>query len=679
MTYPNIIKGFNHFLHGGDYNPDQWLNYPDVIEEDFKLMKLSGCNTFSIGIFAWSTLEPEEGKFNFEWLDKIMDKMAANNFNVFLATPTGAKPPWMAEKYPEIKRVSKEGIRDYYHTRHNHCWTSPIYREKAKIIISKLAERYKTHPALKGWHISNEYNGQCYCELCLKSWQNWLKNKYKTIEKFNDAMWTNFWSHGYNDWSQIEPRDYVDGIRLDWLRFTTWQLCDFMSFERQIIKSITPNIPVTTNFMGFFPTIDYWKVSELCDFIADDSYPSWYDPDDNSNTAAYLAMKNDMLRTLKNGKPYIYMESSPSATNWQDYHRLKRPNVHKTEMLQAIAHGADGTMYFQWRKGKGGCEKYHGAVVDHAWGENTRVFKEVTEISEIQGKIEEILGSSQSPEIALIYDWEIKWAIETSNISKTDKNYLNNCLKHYKIFWQKTTPTDVINSNCDFSKYKLIVAPMLYMLKPLVAERLIKFTENGGTVVLTHLSGYVDEYNRCFTGEKPGDGLRKLLGFRNEEFDELTPNDSQTIQFLPNNPLFINGKYKTSGICEIIHCETAKPIAKFSEQFYKGSPSVTINKLGKGNAIYIACNPEDIALEQIYLSLTKKLKINSILGTSKIPKGISIVERKNDNNSFIFILNFKNKKQKVKIGNQTYIDMINNKKVKDTIEIGPFDSIILKK
>jgi beta-galactosidase len=678
MKKMNVVAGFPHFLHGGDYNPDQWLSYPEVIDEDFRLMTLSGCNTFSIGIFAWSALEPEEGRFEFGWLDKIMDRMADGKFNVFLATPTGAKPPWMAYKYPETRRITKDGRREFYHTRQSHCWTSPVYREKSATINTKLAERYKGHPALKAWHISNEYHGECFCELCIASWHRWIEEKYGTLDKFNDAMWTDFWSHRFNEWSQVEPRDWVDGIRLDWLRFTNWQLCDFMAQERRILKAITPDIPATTNMMGFFNTIDYWRVAELCDFIADDSYPSWHDPLDNSEAAARIAMKNDMLRAMKGGRPFIYMESTPSATNWQKFHRLKRPGVHRLEMLQAIGHGADGTMYFQWRKSKGGCERFHGAVVDHAWGADTRVFRDVQEISSIQKKLEPVLGTSCQPDVAVIYDWEVKWAIETSNISASDKKYLDNCQGHYMPFWLAGVPVDLIESLCPFDKYRLIVAPMLYMMKPGVAERLARFVAKGGTLVMTPLSGDADEHNRCFTGERPGAGLRKLLGIRNEELDELAPGERQKLVFNNKNHLGIKGKFDVSGICEIIHCETAEPVAEFGCDFYAGHPAITVNRHGKGLALYISCTPEPEALEKTYSALLRNLGINRPIA-GKIPRGVSVQSRNDGDNEYIFLLNFTGKKRKLDIGSKPCLDMISARSLKGKIELLPFASLVLRR
>ncbi|MDR3596135.1 beta-galactosidase, partial [Clostridium sp.] len=220
-------------LHGGDYNPDQWLKYPEVLKEDVRLLKLANCNCVSINIFGWSAIEPEEGKYTFEWLDKIMEDMAANNIHVILATPSGARPAWMSEKYPEVLRVNGDRSKNLHGQRHNHCFTSPVYRNKTYEINEILAKRYKDHPALIMWHISNEYGGECHCELCQEAFRTWLKKKYDNdLEKLNEAWWTGFWSHKFTSWSQIEsPSEkgeiYVHGHNLDWKRFVTDQTIDF--------------------------------------------------------------------------------------------------------------------------------------------------------------------------------------------------------------------------------------------------------------------------------------------------------------------------------------------------------------------------------------------------------------------------------------------------------------------
>jgi len=279
--YPPINPRCPHFLHGGDYNPDQWP--PEVWEEDMRLMKLAGCNAMSVGIFAWARLEPEEGRFDFSWLDRIMDLLAENDAYAVLATPSGARPAWMSFKYPEVLRVRPDRHRNLHGRRHNHCPTSPIYRDKVRIINTKLAERYKDHPALLVWHVSNEYSGECHCDLCREAFRQWLERKYETLDALNHAWWTAFWSHTYTDWSQIEPpspigETCIHGLNLDWRRFVTDQTTDFMLNEIAPLRQHTPNIPVTTNFMGTYPGLNYWRMAPHLDVVSWDNYPMWHGP-----------------------------------------------------------------------------------------------------------------------------------------------------------------------------------------------------------------------------------------------------------------------------------------------------------------------------------------------------------------------------------------------------------------
>ena len=363
--YGPIIRNAVEMLHGGDYNPDQWLDTPEIIDRDFELMEKSGCNTFSVGIFSWTALQSAPGVYHFDWLDRIMDRMAEHQFHVILATPSGAKPAWLAKAHPEICRVDEHGLREPYHRRHNHCWSSPVYREELAKINSKLAERYRNHPALAAWHISNEYSGSCHCDLCIAKFREWLKERYGTLETLNRSWSNSFWSHTNTDWNEITPWGGSECNTLDWMRFATVQCCDFMKFEVDTVKQFTPDIPATTNMMGFFEGLDYWKVAEICDFISDDVYPPWGTQPDLRLILSEISMRHDQHRAMKNGKPFLIMESAPSATNWQPGHPLKRPNQHRLEELDAIGHGADGTLYFQWRKSHGNLEKFHGAVVDH--------------------------------------------------------------------------------------------------------------------------------------------------------------------------------------------------------------------------------------------------------------------------------------------------------------------------
>ncbi len=643
----NLIRGFEGILHGGDYNPDQWLSRPQILDDDFKFMKIAGCNAFSVGIFSWANYEPREGVFDFSWLDSIMDRMAEAGNNVMLATPSAAKPAWMSKKYPEIRRVNRQGIRDFHHTRMNHCWTSPIYREKVGQINTMLAQRYAGHPALKAWHVSNEYHGECYCELCVKSWWKWLEEKYGTIERLNDAWWTGFWSHRYDSWDEIEPGDWVDGMRLDWRRFNSWQMREFMLFESLPLKEIAPDIPITTNMMGFYETVDYWRIAEICDFISDDSYPDWLGGEDQIIQAARIGMIHDMHRSMKKGSPFLLMESTPGSTNWKKYFRQKRPGVHNLEMMQAIAHGADGVCYFQWRKGLGGGEKFHGAVVDHSNRTDTLEFTAVKELGETLPKIAGISGSSSSSPAALIYDWEIRWAIDCSHGpgSADFKKYVDTCVSHYRQFWRNSIPCDVIESLSPFDSYRIISAPMLFMLKPAVAERLVEFVRNGGILVSSYLSGIVDEFNRCIPDGWPGMGLRQLFGVREETVDGLGPNDKQSVRF--SSPIGeMKGDYPASEYCAIVHPEGAEILAKYTDDFYAGSPAVTVNRFGKGYAYYIGARLSDEFHKGLYSHILSR-HFGPEMKFFDFPEGVSARVRGEAGREHLFIMNFNDREVSV--------------------------------
>ena len=312
------------------------------------------------------SLEPREGEFDLGWLDTIMDKLADNGAFAILATPSGSKPVWLSEAYPETCRVNAQGLREPHGGRNNHCRTSPIYRKKCRIINAELASRYKDHPALIVWHVSNEYNGGgCHCSLCYEAFRNWLKKRYHdNIDELNHAWWTIFWSHRFTDWSQIRPVDNsIHGLMLDWQRFNTEHTIDFFKAEIEPLRQFTPTVPVTTNFMGFSTTLDYWKFAREVDVVSWDSYPDYHDRPDDWLAAVATSLAHDMNRSFKQ-KPFMLMECSPSVQNWKPVNKLKRPGLHVVEALQAIAHGSDTVQYFQWRKSRGGCEKFHGAVVD---------------------------------------------------------------------------------------------------------------------------------------------------------------------------------------------------------------------------------------------------------------------------------------------------------------------------
>ncbi|MFS8211435.1 beta-galactosidase [Paenibacillus polymyxa] len=684
IKYPPISERVPRMLHGADYNPEQWQHYPEVLAEDIRLMKLAKCNVMSVGIFSWVSLEPEEGVFTFEWLDRILDSFAENGIYAFLATPSGARPAWMSQKYPEVLRVEANRVRNLHGFRHNHCATSPVYREKVRIMNTKLAERYANHPAVIGWHISNEFGGDCHCDYCQEAFRAWVQDKYGTLDKLNHAWWTTFWSHTVTDWSQIESpaphgETQVHAMNLDWRRFVTDQTTDFIKHEIVPLKAANPAIPVTTNLMEFFEGLNYWKFADLLDVISWDSYPTWHDREgDDSRQAAKVAMMHDIIRSIKGGKPWMLMESTPSLTNWQDVSKLKRPGMHLLSSLQAVAHGSDTVQYFQWRKSRGSSEKLHGAVVDHVGHEHTRVFGDVTEVGNALEKLEEVIGTSVPAEAAVIFDWENRWGINDSQGPRNKGvKYEETAEAHYLALWEQGVPVDVIHMDADFSKYKLLVAPMLYMVRSGVGERIQKFVENGGVFVATYWSGIVDEHDLCFLGGFPGP-LRKTLGIWSEEIDGLHDHDRNHILPVEGNELDLQGEYEAVELCDLIHTEGAEVLAVYGSDFYAGRPALTVNRLGQGKAYYIASRNIGLFHSHFYRSLIDDAGISKALNV-KLPHGVNTAIRTDGVHDYIFILNFTHEPQKITLDGRTYADMLENHAIEDgSVQLDAYAVKVLK-
>jgi beta-galactosidase len=680
------LKVFPHhpgFAHGGDYNPDQWIDrYPHILEEDLRLMDEAGCDTFSVGIFAWARYEPREGDYQLEWMGELLDRLHSAGKQAVLATPSGSKPAWLSKAYPEVCRMDERGRRDHHHGRHNHCFSSPVYREKVAELNRRLAQTFGGHPAVKMWHISNEYNGECHCPLCHAAFREWLKARYGSLDEVNHAWWSHFWSHTIHDWSVVDPRDRsVDGLRMDWLRFVTHQTVNFMQAEIAAIREGGASQPVTTNMMGTFPTIDYWRFVDHVDVIADDSYPNWKQTDEDIRTAAIVAMTHDMHRSMKGGRPWMLMESCTDTVQWTPSPRRKRPGVYETEMLQAVSHGADTVMYFQWRKGRGGQEKFHGAVVDHEGTANTREFKQVRGLSKRLQAISEVAGCGALAEVALIHDWEVRWAMETSDGVNRYRNgdvYLDPIRDLHRAFWEQGITVDVIESGLDLSAYRLAVAPQLYLLKPGVADALMAYVKAGGTLILTWRSGIVDASNLCFLGGFPGAGLRAFCGVWAEEIDALYPGEAQAIQATSDNDLGLKGSYSTGPFVEYLHAEDAEVLASLETDYYAGQPALTRRARGEGEVYYLSAWMGDDFYGDLIDGLRQRIGLRRVI-EARLPSGVTAQMRNDHSQDYVFVQNFSTEQKRVELDDRSYSCMESGEAVQGAIELPPWSTRILRR
>lgn len=668
--FPPVDRQFPHILHGADYNPEQWIATPEIWDEDMRLMKLAHINSASVGIFSWAALEPEEGVYRFEWLDTIMDKLAENGIRAVLATPSAARPAWMAEKYPEVLKVEENGQRIEFSIRQNHCCSSPVYRQKVEQINRKLAERYKDHPALAMWHVSNEYSSECHCELCQANFREWLKAKYGTLEALNAAWWTAFWSHTYTDWDQIRSpklrgEHLVPALKLDWRRFTSDQNISFFRHEIAPLKEITPHIPVTTNLMETYPLINYQKLAKYMDVISWDNYPDWHNGPEEE-TACRTAFLHDIYRSLKGGKPFLMMESAPSCINWRSVNKLQRPYMQQLSALQAVAHGSDSVQYFQWRKSRGGHEKFHGAVVDHCGHEHTRVFRDVARLGAYLEKLDDVVGTTVQAEVAIVYDWENKWATDFyCGYNNARRDYQQLCEQYHAPFWKQGIATDIISMEDDFSPYKLVIAPMLYMLKPGTAERIKNYVNNGGTFVATYLTGVVDENDLCFLGGFPGDGLQEVFGIWAEETDSLYEHDVNYVEYQGR-------RYEVRHICDLIHSRRAEVLGRYVTDFYAGYPAVTRNPYGQGQAYYVAFRNDGDFCDDFCNHLIAQIQPARAIDTV-LPKGVSAQKR----GDCVFLMNFRKEPQQVALP-RPYHDLLSEADYRNSLLLPGFGCAVLR-
>ncbi len=665
--------------YGGDYNPEQWED-ARVWDEDARMFKLAGIDVATLNVFSWALSQPDENTYDFTWLDEQMDRLHENGVGVCLATSTGAHPAWMARKYPDVLRVDFYGRKRAFGGRHNSCPNSPTYRKLAGAIAGKLAERYKNHPALLVWHVSNEYGGYCYCEGCASSFRDWLQARYGNLDRLNKAWNTRFWGHTFYDWEEIVPpnglseewennRTNFQGISLDYRRFMSKSLLDCYIIEYEAIKKHTPDIQVTTNLMGTYPQLDYFQWAEHMDVISWDNYPSLNTP------YSLTAMKHDLMRGLKSGQPFMLMEQTPSQQNWQAYNSLKRPGVMRLWSYQAVARGADSVMFFQLRRSIGACEKYHGAVIEHAGHENTRVFRECAELgAELEQLGERLLDTRVEAKTAIVYDWENRWGIELSSGPTVALNYEQEVHNYYKALHEMNIQTDMIGIDEDLSKYEIVIAPVLYMIKPGYAEKIEAFVRSGGTFVTTFFSGIVGENDLVTTGGYPGE-LRAVLGIWAEEIDALFPDKKNRI-VMQREWGSLSGSYECGLLCDLIHSEGAEVVAEYGEDFYKGMPVLTVNRFGEGKAWYVASSPDDDFLKGFLSDLCAEKGIQPVM---QVPAGVEAVSRSKDGNTYVFLLNHSEQTADVDFGSEPTVDLLTGRFLSGTAPLAGRGVMILEK
>ena len=629
-------------LFGGDYNPEQWPE--EVWAQDMRLLKEAHIDVVTLNVFSWALLQPSEDVYDFSMLDRIMELVRKNGFKVCLATSTAAHPAWMARKYPDILRTEKNGMRRKFGSRHNSCPNSESYRRFAALLVEKLAARYRDHENIVCWHISNEFGGECYCENCERKFREWVKRKYGTIENVNKAWNINFWSHTLYDFEDIVTPDLrseefdwdglrtnFQGISLDYARFNSDSILECFNLEKEILRKYTPDIPVTTNLMGLYRCLDYQKWARDMDFISWDNYPAYnampFEP----------ALSHDLMRGLKQGKPFALMEQTASVSNWHLYCKQKRPGVMRLLSYQAVAHGADSVMFFQMRRSIGACEKYHGAIIDHVGTSDTRVFREITELGEeLETLRDATLGARTNAKVCIVFDWDNWWATELSAGPSRSLSYVEQIKAYYHALWRRHISVDFVGVTDDLAKYSMVIAPMLYMCKNGFDTKVREYVKAGGVFVTTTFSGYVEDHDLVVLGGYPGK-LRDILGIWVEELDALPPDEQ-------NHFIYKDREYPARILCDVIHTEGAKAQASFEDDYYAGYPALTKNTYGKGCAYYVGTLSNDDFYSDYLWNICTEHGIKPVL---ECDEDVEVTERSSEKGRYLFVLNHSNEEKQI--------------------------------
>ncbi|NPD03600.1 beta-galactosidase [Nocardioides sp. zg-1308] len=618
---------------GGDYNPEQWP--AAAHEEDRTLMGEAGVDLVTLGVFSWAWLQPTPDTWDFAWLDEQMDGLHAAGIKVDLATATASPPPWLTHRHPEMLPVTHDGRTLFPGGRQAFCPSSPVYREHALALCTALAERYHDHPALALWHVSNElgcHNARCYCDVSAAAFRTWLRRRYgEDVARLNDAWGTAFWSQRYDDFEQVLPPRLAPTHanptqQLDFLRFSSDQLLDNFVVERDVLHRISPGVPVTTNFMVMRQTMemDYLRWGRELDVVSNDHYLIAAEESGHRE----LAFSADLTRGTADGRPWLLMEHSTSAVNWQPRNRAKRPGEMVRNSLAHVAHGADAVLFFQWRASRAGAEKFHSGLLPHA-GTDTRQWREVVELSRVLDAVEEAAGSTPRNEAAVLFDYEAWWGCQLDSHPSIDVSYRDRAEDLHRALSAQGVGVDVVHPGTDLSGYRLVVVPTLYLVSDEHAAAIAAAAEAGATVVVTYFSGIVDENDHVRLGGYPG-AFRDLLGVRTTELLPLLAGETVQVDGLGT------GTVTADTWAEDLELVGAEAVATHLGGPASGLPAVTRREVGEGTAWYVATRLDAVGTDRLVERLVAETGIERLPGAGPL---VEVTRRVGEDAQWLFVIN----------------------------------------
>jgi beta-galactosidase len=621
-----------HILYGGDYNPEQWP--PEVWREDVALMRKAGVNLATVGVFSWARLEPSPGEFDFAWLAEVLDLLTDAGVAVALATPTAAPPPWLSVLHPDVLPVDAAGVRYSPGGRQHFCVHHPEYRRHALRITGELGRRLAGHPAIRMWHVHNEYAchvPQCFCDISAEAFRDWLRRRYGTAEALNDAWGAAFWSQRYRSFEEVLPPRVTTGFpnpgqALDYRRFSSDSYLAQYAAERDLLRSaaVAAPVPVTTNFMGFFKPLDYFAWAAAEDLCSTDNYPDPADPDSPMLTALHY----DLVRSLKKDTPWVVMEQATSRVNWRPVNSAKAPGEMRRVSYQALARGAAGILFFQWRASAAGAEKFHSAMLGHA-GTASPAWREVTALGDELQRLGELTGTAVTADCAIAFSWPNWWALEHSSKPSADVQMLDQVRWMYRPLFDSGVTADIVRPDEDLSRYPVVLVPSLYLLSEAEGRSIRRYVEAGGTAVISFWSGIVDERDHVYLGPYGGP-LRELFGGDVLDVVPLQPGETAEVTWA-------DGRRSTAtSWLDVIEATDGEVLASYASTPWAGRPAVLARPFGAGRAVYLGTRLDADTMREV---LGQALGDHLASDGAQPAAGVERVVRRANAASYEFLIN----------------------------------------
>lgn len=667
MTLPTAWPAVRGIAYGGDYTPEQWPR--ETWHEDVALMREAGVQLVSVGIFAWALIETSEGVFDFSWLDDLLDLLHENGVSVDLGTPTASPPAWFFASHPEARVITRDGTVMGFGARGMASHSSAAYREAIVRIASALAERYAQHPAVVLWHVHNEYGvpvGEDYSPQSVAAWREWLRERYGSLDELNRAWGTTFWGQRYGEWDHIggpaaAPSVVNPAQRLDFARFTDQKLRECFILERDAIRAHAAQ-PITTNFMANQSwTTDMWAWAREVDIVSDDHYLWAADPDGEIG----LAIAADLSRSVGGGKPWILMEHSTSAVNWQPRNVAKRPGEMARNSLSHLGRGADAILFFQWRASRSGAEKFHSAMLPHA-GTDSRVWREVVELGDTLGRLADVQGSRVVADVAILWDFESFWAQDLEWRPSEDVSHAERVRAFYERLWRDGITVDFALPSHDLSGYRLVVAPAQYLLTKADAENLTKYVDQGGTLLMSFFSGIVDENDAVHAGGYLAP-LRDALGVTVEEFLPLRAGTTCEVAWSGEG-----GRTLTADVWqEHLIVDTADVVGSFVDGPGAGMPAITRHRHGSGVGWYVSTRLDAAATAV----LMNAVYADAGVAPSRLPEGVEVITRRGPEADFTIAINHRAESIALPAAG---VNLVTGAEVADILEVAGGDVAVIR-